>query len=474
MTTSLLHILPTLHRRDFSNDFLWGTATSAYQIEGAVSVDGRGESIWDRFCAQPGTIRDGSSGAVACDHYHHWQEDLDIAKNLGTNAYRFSISWPRIFPGADATPNPAGLEFYSRLVDGMLERGLQPWATLYHWDLPQYIQDQGGWAARDTVHAFVKFADVMTKLLGDRVKHWITHNEPWCTAMLGHAEGIHAPGIKDFKMALQVCHHVLLSHGLAAPIIRANIYDANVGLALNLHPVSAATEKAEDQAAAQLHDGLRNRWYLDPLYGRGYPADVWNALGDFAPTMEAGDLDTIAAATDFLGVNFYFPERVEHALGASPLNLRLVDAGEVERTAFGWEVAPEGMTSLLKRIQDEYKPAAIYITENGATYDDHIEADGQIHDELRRNYLIRHLVAIREAIHLGCQVKGYFLWSLLDNFEWAEGCSRRFGITYVDFTTQRRTPKQSGTWYRNFLHGANAADQEQGQGKAAQGECPTN
>ncbi|MCH8617952.1 GH1 family beta-glucosidase [Undibacterium sp. TS12] len=453
MTTSLQHALPSVARSDFNNDFLWGTATSAYQIEGAASLDGRVESIWDRFCSMPGVIRDGSNGAVSCDHYHHWPEDLDIASSLGSNAYRFSISWPRIFSGPDAEPNAEGLAFYSRLVDGMLARGLQPWATLYHWDLPQYLQDQGGWNSRDTVHAFVRFADVVSRHLGDRVKHWITHNEPWCTAMLGHADGIHAPGIKDFKMAIQVCHHVLLSHGLATPVIRANVPDSRIGLALNLHPISAATDKAEDQTAADLYDGLRNRWYLDPLYGRGYPTDVWNALADLAPAVKAGDMAAIAVSTDFLGVNFYFPERIEHAPGVSALNLRLVDAGDVERTAFGWEVAPAGMTTLLKRIQDDYAPAAIYITENGATYDDVLDAQGEIQDVQRRDYLIRHLAAIKEAIRLGCQVRGYFLWSLLDNFEWAEGCSRRFGIIHVDFVTQRRTLKLSGKWYRDFLAG---------------------
>ncbi|WP_162057171.1 GH1 family beta-glucosidase [Undibacterium sp. KW1] len=455
MSKNLLHAVPSLvtqlQRTDFNSDFLWGTATSAYQIEGAAATDGRVPSIWDSFCEQAGTIRDGSSGTVASDHYHHWAEDLDIAQSLGSNAYRFSISWPRIFSGPDSKPNPEGLAFYSRLVDGMLERGLQPWATLYHWDLPQYLQDQGGWASRDTVHAFVEFADVITEHLGDRVKHWITHNEPWCTAMLGHADGIHAPGIKDFKTAIQVCHHVLLSHGLATPVIRANVADARIGLALNLHPISAASDKPEDFAAARLHDGLRNRWYLDPLYGRGYPQDVWQALGDYAPVVQEGDLQAMAVSTDFLGVNFYFPEIIEHAPGASPLNTRLVDAVGVERTAFGWEIAPEGMTSLLKRIQDDYQPHAMYITENGATYDDHLDEDGQVRDELRRDYLIRHLLAVKEAIRLGCQVKGYFLWSLLDNFEWAEGCSRRFGIVYVDFITQKRTPKLSAHWYRDFL-----------------------
>ncbi len=441
-----------LKRRDFANDFVWGCSTSAYQIEGAIAEGGRVESIWDKFAAQPGNIRDGSSGAQACDHYRRWPEDLDIGKELGLNAYRFSISWPRIFSGVGTSQNEAGLDFYSRMVDGMLERGLDPWVTLYHWDLPQYLQEQGGWANRATVDAFVAFTDAVSRRLGDRVKNWITHNEPWCTAMHGNLDGVHAPGLKDFGTALQVCHHVLLSHGLSVPVIRANVPDAKVGIALSLHHLRPATESQDDIDAMFRHDGLRNRWFLDPLYGRGYPADVLQLCGDAAPVIHPADMDAIAVPLDFLGVNYYFPEVVKNDPDNLPLRSRVIAFPDCERTAFGWEVSPEGMTALLQRIQRDYHPGIIYITENGSTYDDVVNEDGAIDDVQRKNYLIRHLHAMRDAIGHGVNVKGYFAWSLLDNFEWAEGYLRRFGLTYVNFQTQKRTVKLSGRWYRDFLN----------------------
>jgi beta-glucosidase len=442
---------PAIARTDFASDFLWGCATSSYQIEGGARQGGRVESIWDRFCERPGAIRDGASGALACDHYHRWPEDLDIARDLGLNAYRFSVAWPRIFSGPGSRPNPEGLAFYSRLVDGMLERGLQPWLTLYHWDLPQYLQEQGGWNERATAHAFAEFAHAMSAHLGDRVKHWITHNEPWCTAIHGHFDGVHAPGIRDFRTALQVSHHVLLSHGLALPAIRANVADAQAGIALSLHPVSAASSRPEDIAACVRHDGLRNRWFLDPLHGRGYPADILELCAADAPVVLAGDLEAIAAPTDFLGLNYYFPEMIAHAPGAAPLEARVVARDDVARTAFGWEVSPEGLGTLVRRIEADYDPAPIYITENGSTWDDVVGADGEIDDFERRDYLTRHLEALRDTIARGSRVKGYFAWSLLDNFEWAEGYTRRFGLTHVDFSTQLRRLKRSGKWYRAFL-----------------------
>ena len=442
---------PAPERDNFASDFIWGCATSSYQIEGAATADGRVESIWDRFTAQAGAIRDGSSGAVACDHYHRWPEDLDLARDLGINAYRFSIAWPRIFTDGAAKPNQKGLDFYSRLVDGMLERGLTPWPTLYHWDLPQALQDQGGWANRDTVRAFVDYADVISRHLGDRVKHWITQNEPWCTAMLGNFEGVHAPGIRNFRTALQVCHHVLLAHGQSVPVIRANVADARVGISLSLHPLRAASERQADVDATSRHDGLRYRWFLDPLHGRGYPQDTWEQCGAAVPVIEAGDMEAIAVPTDFLGVNYYFPEVVANDPHSELLQTRSVIAPGLERTAFGWEVAPEGLVTLLKRIQNDYQPQQIYITENGSSYEDLPDQHGRVDDTERRNYLMRHLVAMREAIAGGVHIKGYFAWSLLDNFEWAEGYVRRFGLTYVDFLTQRRTLKLSGEWYRHFL-----------------------
>ena len=438
-------------RSDFASDFLWGCATSSYQIEGAGAVDGRVESIWDRFAATPGKVRDGSNGSVACDHYHRWPEDFDIGRDMGLNAYRFSIAWPRIFGEPGGQPNQKGLDFYSRLVDGMLERGLQPWATLYHWDLPQYLQDRGGWANRDTVDAFLEFADAMTHRLGDRVKHWITHNEPWCTAIIGNFEGWHAPGLTDFKTALQVAHHVLLSHGKAVPLIRAKVPDAKVGIALSLHPLRAASSRPEDLAAMARHDGLRYRWFLDPLHGRGYPQATLDAIGDAAPAILPGDMEAIAVDTDFLGVNYYFPETIAHAPGHAPLDAKVLPPGEVETTAMGWEVAPQGLAELLLRIEKDYHPGPIYITENGSCYEDSVGADGEIDDQGRRHYLMRHLASLRSAIADGVPVKGYFAWSLLDNFEWAEGYLRRFGLTHIDYDTQQRTLKGSGKWYRSFL-----------------------
>ena len=441
-----------LRRSDFPAGFAWGCSTSSYQIEGAATEDGKGESIWDRFCATPGRIRDGSSGAVACDHYHRWPQDVELARSLGCNAYRFSVAWPRIFAdGRGAQPNTKGLDFYKRLVDGLLEKGLQPWATLYHWDLPQKLQDEGGWVNRSTVDAFVDYAGAVSHHLGDRVKHWITHNEPWCAAFLGHHEGTHAPGIKNFAASMQVCHHLLLSHGLAVPVIRAQVADARVGITLSLHPITPATGSAADAAAAHRHDGLRNRWFLDPLHGRGYPADVTALLGSAAPQVQAGDMSAIAAPTDFLGINYYFPEVVADAPGQGSLQTQVVEREGVERTAFGWEVSPQGMVDLLTRVQHDYAPVEVHLTENGSTFDDVVLPDGSIQDEQRRSYLRRHLAALQVALAQGVPLKGYFAWSLLDNFEWAEGYVRRFGLTYVDFATQQRTLKASGQWYRQFL-----------------------
>ena len=440
-------------RTDFASDFLWGSATSSYQIEGAAHEDGRVESIWDRFAATPGKVADGATGAVACDHYHRWPEDFDLARAMGMRAYRFSIAWPRIMSGPGAAPNEKGLDFYSRLVDGMLERGLQPWATLYHWDLPQYLQDGGGWNERSTVDAYLAFADAVTRRLGDRVKHWITHNEPWCTAFIGNYEGLHAPGLTDFKTALQVCHHVLLSHGKAVPLIRANVSDAKVGIALSLHPLRAASDSDADLAAMARHDGLRYRWFLDPLFGRGYPQATLAQVGAAAPRVEEGDLAAIAVATDFLGVNYYFPETIADAPGHGPLELAVqAPAPGVETTALGWPVEPQGFSELLSRIEADYHPGPIYITENGSCYEDVVDEAGAIEDSGRVAYLQRHLASLKDAIDGGVPVKGYFAWSLIDNFEWAEGYRRRFGLVHVDYATQQRRMKASGKWYGEFLN----------------------
>jgi beta-glucosidase len=445
-------VTAALERTNFPADFRWGCATSAYQIEGAAAADGRGESIWDRFCAGPGRIRDGSTGAIACDHYRRWPEDLDLAQSLGLNAYRFSIAWPRVFPrGRGPVANRQGLDFYSRLVDGLLERGLEPWPTLYHWDLPQALQDRGGWKHRDTVDAFAEYAARVGRVLGDRVRHFTTHNEPWCSAFLGHRDGSHAPGVQAWPTALQVCHHILLSHGRAVQALRAEVGGVRAGIALSLHPCRPATAAPADAAAVARHDGLRNRWFLDPLHGRGYPTDTWERFGRNAPIVRHGDLATIAAPTDFIGINYYFPETIADAPGEGPLGLRIVEDPAAERTASGWEVCPEGLVQLLERVQRDYAPPEIYLTENGSSYVDQIAPDGSIADFERRRYLQRHLTAVRDSIARGVPLRGYFAWTLLDNFEWAEGYTRRFGLTHVDFDTQKRTLKASGHWYRDFL-----------------------
>jgi beta-glucosidase len=446
------NVLHHVERSDFSNDFRWGCSTSAYQIEGSTLADGRGASIWDKFCENAGAIRDGSNGLIACDHYNRWPQDLDLVRDIGLNSYRFSISWPRIFPdGNTGVLNSKGLDFYSRLVDGLLSRGIEPWPTLYHWDLPQALQEQGGWKNRATVAAFADFAHAVSHHLGDRVNHWITHNEPWCTAFLGHYDGIHAPGEKNLGTALQVCHNVLLSHGMATTAIRGNDSAAKIGIALSLHPIKSASNRQQDIDAMVRHDGLRNRWFLDPLYGRDYPEDIWQLFGKDAPDVREGDLEIIATKTDFLGVNYYFPEIVEDAAGVGPISTRVVENDQAERTDFGWEVSPEGMTALLGRITKDYSPSEIFITENGSTYDDIVSQDGRVVDLKRQIFLERHVAALHTAIISGAPVKGYFAWSLLDNFEWAEGFTRRFGLVHVDYTNQQRRLKSSGEWYRTFL-----------------------
>jgi beta-glucosidase len=440
-----------INRNDFPNNFVWGAATASFQIEGATTSDGRGASIWDTFCATPGKTRNGDTGEPGCDHYNCYKSDLDLMKELNLEAYRFSTSWSRVLPTGRSAVNEKGMGFYERLVDGLLERGITPWLTLYHWDLPQALEDAGGWSARDTVHAFEEYAHLMSERLGDRVKYWITHNEPWCTAYLGYQTGYFAPGIKDTKRAVQASHHLLLSHGLSVPIIRANSQNAKVGITLNLWTIHAASDSSEDLAAAQRLDGFSNRWYLDPLYGRGYPQDMLDMYGEFAPEIQTGDLAKIAVATDFLGVNYYIRHLVKYNQNAVEGQLELVKS-DLERTDFDWEIYPDGLRELMLRLSQDYNPKEIYITENGACYEDTV-IDGQVNDEKRRKYLELHLEAAREAVVQGAPLMGYFAWSLLDNFEWAEGYARRFGIVHVDFQTQQRTIKSSGRFYQNFLKG---------------------
>lgn len=446
----------------FQKEFLWGAATSSQQIEGAVHEGGRGESIWDRFAATPGAISDRSNANTACDHYHRWRSDIELMKELGIGAYRFSIAWPRIQPRGYGAVNKSGLDFYDALVDALLATGIQPFATLYHWDLPQELQDRGGWGERDTAKRFADYAGAVTARLGDRVRHWITHNEPWCTATLGHEEGHHAPGHRDPSEALRVAHHLLLSHGWALPIIRENSPGAEAGIVLNLVPARAASESAGDRAAVRRFDGVFNRWYLDPLFRGSYPPDtiadrvrrghLESAEPDF---VREGDLDTIKSPCDFLGVNYYSRIVIRAGGDGEPESVQTVP--EEELTDMGWEVYPPGLYDLLRRISEEYDPEKIYITENGAAYADGPDENHRIADTRRIDYLRGHIAAVHRAIADGVPIGGYFVWSLLDNFEWAHGYTKRFGLYWVDFETQQRLPKDSAFWYRDTVQ-ANAID----------------
>jgi beta-glucosidase len=428
--------------------FVWGAATAAYQIEGAVSEDGRGESIWDRFCAIPGNVRNGESGSVACDFYHRYREDVALMAELGLEAFRFSVAWPRVLPKGRGRVNRAGLDFYDRLVDELLEHGIEPCPTLYHWDLPVALEDGGGWPARATAEAFAEYAGIVADSLGDRVALWTTHNEPHVAAWDGYGYGVHAPGRKSVEDALAAAHHLLLSHGLAAEAIRAAAPAARVGITLNLWPMEARSDSAEDLAAAREADGHQNRWFLDPVFRGEYPADMLEAFAPHAPPVRPGDLETIAAPVDFLGVNYYHREVVA-ADGSGRWTVVHQDGSQY--TDMGWEVSPHGLRDVLERIWEDYAPPAIYVTENGAAFGDTRAHDGGVHDPERLAYLAAHVKAVRNAAEAGVPVRGYFVWSLFDNFEWAQGYFRRFGLVYVDYPTLERIPKASFYWYRDLI-----------------------
>jgi beta-glucosidase len=431
------------------SEFVWGVATSSYQIEGAANEDGRGKSIWDTFCKVPGKVANFDNGDIACDHYHRYKEDLDLMKWMGVKAYRFSVAWPRVIPDGVGRVNEMGLDFYDRLIDSLLEREIAPWLTMYHWDLPEALQLRGGWNNREVVEWFGEYAEVLTSRFGDRVKNWMTLNEPLCSAWLGHLYGDMAPGIKDLQTALNVSHHLLMSHGLACQVIRSNVSEANVGIVINVTPAVPATDSQEDSNAAQLADGFDNRWFLDPVFGRTYPADVIDTLGA-SPEIHSGDMKLIAQDLDFLGVNFYFRQTVAADQNSKPLPIRSVNRENVKRTAMNWEVHPQAFEEILLRISKEYSPKAIYITENGSAWNDEV-INGEIIDDERIDYLARHLDAMRSAKNQGAPILGYFAWSFLDNFEWAYGYEKRFGLIYVDYKTQKRTPKKSAFFYRQLL-----------------------
>ena len=442
----------------FPKDFLWGAATSSYQIEGAWNADGKGESIWDRFSHTPGKVKNGDTGDVACDHYHRWQSDIQVLKEIGLKGYRFSIAWPRILPSGSGAVNRAGLDFYSRLVDGLLEAGIQPFITLYHWDLPQALQDKGGWPVRSTAEAFVEYADAVSRRLGDRVKNWITHNEPEVVVTQGYYAGRHAPGIQDLNQSIWTSHHLLLSHGWAVQAIRANSPQAEVGIVLNTSWLMAASNSRADLEAARVRDGILNRWYADPLYGRGYPADIvahYQSQGALPGGMEfiqPGDMEAIAIPTDFLGLNYYSRWVVRSdAPGNAPQVVFPAPKDDRRWTEMDWEVYPDGLLGVLARFYFAYQPLKLYVTENGASYSDGPDAEGRVRDLRRLDYLRSHLHACQRAILAGVPLAGYFAWSLLDNFEWGHCYSQRFGIVWVDFQTQQRILKDSARWYAGVI-----------------------
>ena len=454
----------------FPKDFAWGAATAAFQIEGATTVDGRGESIWDRFAGTPGKVHNGDTGDPACEHYYRWREDLDLMSSLGLRAYRFSVSWPRIQPDGRGPSNQRGLDFYRRLVEGLRERGISPLVTLYHWDLPQALEDAGGWGSRETVGRFADYAELVFDGLGDLVSDWTTHNEPWVTSFLGYALGTKAPGGTDWPRALRASHHVLLSHGTVVRAFRDRGRRGRIGITLDLTVARPLTDAAADRAAARRLEAHHNGWFLDPILRGAYPAELLELYERrFGPldAIHPGDLETIAQPLDYLGVNFYRPNLVAArddgsvlGLGEVPQDAALtamgwpvvVEVPEGEHTAVGWEVYPDGLHELLVRLHDEYDPPPLYVTENGAAFGD-TRRNGTVDDPERTSYIDRHLDAVARAIADGVAVDGYFVWSLLDNFEWARGYAPRFGLVYVDYATLERVPKQSYHWYRDFIAG---------------------
>lgn len=451
------------NRNDFPEGFLWGAATASFQIEGATTADGRGRSIWDTFAETPGKVLGGDTGDPADDHYNRYADDVALMSRLNLGAYRFSVAWPRIMPEGGGAVNQAGIDFYDRLVDTLLAAGIQPWATLYHWDLPQPLEDAGGWPHRDTAYRFRDYAQVVADALGDRVGDWMTINEPWCSAFLGYHNGHHAPGHKDAPAALAAAHHLLLGHGLAVEAIRSTGRPARIGLAHNQAVIRPHGPSAEDARAARRADGVRNRIFTDPLFKGRYPADVIEELADISDFsfLLDGDMDITSAPLDFLGINYYSPEFVAASakgldparvsgeggawLGAEPEEVHVSQGLPV--THMGWEIDPTGLYDVIMRMAGESGGIDLYVTENGCAFEDTLTEDGRVNDSDRVDYYESHLRAAKEALAAGAPLRGYFAWSLLDNFEWAWGYSRRFGIVHVDYETQKRTVKDSGHWY---------------------------
>lgn len=427
-----------------SKDFVFGVATASFQIEGAA--DSRLESIWDRFCATPGTIRDGSNGLVACDHYNRWQEDVDLIEHLGVDAYRFSLSWPRVID-QNGQISKTGITFYLNLLDRLNAKGIKPFVTFYHWDLPQHLQESGGWLNRDTAYKFRDYVDLVSKAFGDRVYSYATLNEPYCSAYLGYEVGIHAPGISGAQYGKKAAHHLLLAHGLAMEVLTRNSPNSLNGIVLNFSPCYSKTDKPEDIEAARLADAFLNQWYIGPILNGRYPDLMASLPVDHQPSIQDGDMEHISHAIDFLGVNYYTREFFQKG---SPSGFQQAENLEGQKTDMGWEVFPQGLTDLLVSLTREYDLPPVYITENGAAMPDTIE-NGVVLDIERLAYYQSHLQAVDNAINQGVDIRGYFAWSLLDNFEWAEGYAKRFGIVHVDYETQKRTVKASGKAFGEFL-----------------------
>lgn len=436
----------------FPENMKWGTATASYQIEGATNEDGRGLSIWDTFSKTPGKVLNGDNGDVACDSYHRYEEDVQIMKELGIDVYRFSVAWPRIFPHGTGEINQAGLDYYHRLVDALLEAGIEPMCTLYHWDLPQALEDKGGWNNRDTIDAFVKYAEVMFKEFSGKINYWITLNEPWCISFLSNYIGLHAPGNKDLQLATQISHHLLVAHGKTVKKFREIGIEGNIGFAPNttwLHPYS---NKQEDIDACRREVAWYIEWFMDPVFKGEYPDFMveWFEKKGVNLVIEEGDLDTINQPIDFLGINYYTGHVARYKENEGLLDWEMVEMG-YERTDIGWPVYPEGFYNVLTHITERYGNVPIYITENGSCYNQEPSADGRVYDTGRIKYLQQHLTALDRAIKSGVNVQGYLTWSLMDNFEWAEGYSKRFGIVHVNYRTLERTKKDSYYWFKQTI-----------------------
>jgi len=456
----------------FQSGFVWGVATASYQVEGAVNEDGRGVSIWDTFSHTPGRTLNGDTGDVACRHYYKVEEDISLLEGLGVGAYRFSVAWPRVQPDGKGPANQAGLDFYRRLATRLREQGIMPVATLYHWDLPQALEDEGGWAVRETAERYGEYVSMVSEALADEVGMWVTLNEPWCSAWLGYGTGYHAPGRRDAGAALLATHHLLLAHARGTEVLRRST-KAPVGITLNLSSFIPASTHELDVAAARLSDGRLNRMYLGPLFKGQYPKDIFELLSRgtaHSEVVKAGDLEAISRPLDFLGVNYYSssvisdPSRLSEALhagfvvppptaastGREPSGVT-VGRPHLERTAMDWEIDPGAFRDVLVRVHDEYTQLPIYVTENGCARHDYRGPDGAVHDPGRSKYLHSHLAAVKEAIDLGADVRGYFIWSLMDNYEWSYGYSKRFGLVWVDYPTGERVPKDSYAWYRGVI-----------------------